>query len=96
MWAPPIHATGQAWTDWLHATVRAAFLPPQGCWWDMTAALVGLPPVDPRKAAPTPFWAALIDQASQPTSIPGAAYGGRSVYRRRGSSDERSLTQRHR
>ena len=39
----------------------------------MTAALAGLSPVDPPHAAPTPFWAGLIDPASPPTSTPGAA-----------------------
>jgi hypothetical protein len=39
----------------------------------MTAALVGLPPVDPPQAAPIPFWAGLIDPASPPTSTPSPA-----------------------
>ncbi len=46
VWVPPTHATGLAWTDWVHATMRAAFLRPGGCWWDMTGALSGLPPAD--------------------------------------------------
>jgi len=61
------------WTDWVHAAVRAAFLSPGGCWWDLTAALAGLPPVEPPPAAPTPFWAGLIDPASPPTSTPSPA-----------------------
>ena len=85
VWAPPIHATGQAWTDWLHATVRAAFLPPQGCWWDMTAALVGLPPVDPPERRTHP----VLGRPHRP-GVPadldtGRRRRGRSAYRRRGS-----------
>ena len=70
------HPRDRAGVERLAPRHRARGVPaaPQGCWWDMTAALVNLPPVEPREAAPTPFWAALIDPASQPTSIPGAAY----------------------
>ncbi len=70
VWVPPAHATGPAWTDWVHATLRAAFLRPGGCWWDMTAALSGLSPADQPGAVPAPFWAGLIEHASRQGSTP--------------------------
>lgn len=73
VWAPPAHAVRSGWCDWVHAAIRAAFLPPAGSWWDMTPSLnslTGQPgcPGTAEALTPVPFWAALITDPAPPAT----------------------------
>ena len=82
VWAPPAYAVGPGWGEWVRDRVRRSFLPPGGCWWDMTAALTD-PTLQAPCPAPPPFWAALIDAPTAPRCTRRRPHGRGDRDRRR-------------